>query len=156
MATASYDSSSNRMTYETRAYTVSSVSGSNYGSSKSIDLKAVARCLGEGCTPDQIQLVFSTTGSQRLGLSSMNGEIVADGNRIAWTGPEARNNLGSVTNENIFDIRGTFATVDFDLDQLRTVATASSVEGSIGGQSLDIDSGVQAGFQKLLQKIPQG
>lgn len=156
VATASYEASSDRMTYETRSYTVSTVSGSNYASSKSIKMKAVARCLGQGCTPDQIQLVFSTAGNQELGFSSMNGELVADGNRTAWTGGEARNNLGSVTNDQIFDIRGSFATVDLTLDRFRIIATASSVEGSIGGKSLDIDSGVQAGFQKMLQKIPQG
>jgi hypothetical protein len=51
---------------------------------------------------------------------------------------------------------GNFATVNVSLSQLEQIATASSVEGTIGGTSLNISSGIQSGFQNLLQKIRSG
>lgn len=154
--TVSYNPDANRTTYETRSYTVSSISGANYASSKSITVRAIARCQGSNCAPEQVQLVFSASGNQQLSLSGIDGQIVANGNQINWTNAEANTGLDPVTEDQVVRITGKFAVVNLPLSQLETIATAPSVEGSIGGQSLDINSGVQAGFQDLLRKIPQG
>lgn len=154
-ATVSYNSSSNRTTYQTRSYTVSSISGANFASSKSITMRAVARCQGTNCTPNQVQLVFSASGNQQLSLSGVDGQLVANGTRITWSSAEASKGLGPVSEDRALNVIGTFASVDLELKQLRTLATATSIKGSIGGQSLNISSGVQSGLQELLRKIPQ-
>jgi len=155
-ATVSYDSSSNRTAYGTRSYTVSTISGTNFASSKEITMRAFARCQGARCTPNQVQLIFSAAGNQELSLSGVNGELMADGSSITWTSAEASSGLGSIAENQVLRVSGKFAVVHLQLDQLDTLATAGTVEGSIGGQALDIGSGVQAGLQDLLRKIPQG
>lgn len=155
-ATVSYDASADRTTYQTRSYTVSAISGENFASSKEITMRAVARCQGAECAPDQVQLIFSATGTDQLALSGVNGEFVADGRRISWTSTEANSDLGSIAENQVLEVGGKFAVVDLRLGQLEAIAAAESVEGSIGGQSLDISSGVQSGFQDLLRKIPRG
>jgi len=44
-----YDSETGKTIYQTRSYTVSTLSGSNIGSSKSISMQAIGQCLGQGC-----------------------------------------------------------------------------------------------------------
>ena len=119
-------------------------------------MRALARCQGTKCTPNRVQLIFSAGGNQQLSLSGVDGEIVADGNQISWSSAEASNSFGNVADNQVLKITGKFAVIGMQLNQLQTIATAESVTGSIGGQPLDISSGVQAGFQELLRKIPQG
>lgn len=152
----SYDSDENTTTYETSPYTVSRASGGNYGESKSIDMQAVARCQGSDCSPSTVQLTFTATGSEKLALSGVGGEITADGTTVDWTSAEAGKAFSNVQRDEINRVIGQFATVELTLDQLEQVATASSVEGSIGGMSLSFSSGVQSGLQNLLQEIRQG
>lgn len=118
-------------------------------------MRAIARCQGTNCAPNQVQLVFSASGNQQLSLSGVDGQFVANGTRITWSSAEASEDLGPVSEDRVLNVTGKFATVDLQLDQFRTLATASSIKGSIGGQPLDISSGVQSGLQDLLQKIPQ-
>lgn len=155
-ATVSYDASANRTTYQTRSYTVSTVSGENYASSKKITMRAVAHCQGTECAPERVQLIFSATGTRPLSLSDVNGEIVADGSQITWTSSEANPDLSSIAENRTLRVSGKFAVIDLQLSQLETIATAESAEGSIGGQPIYIKSGAKSGFQELLRKIPRG
>lgn len=151
--TVSYDSDADRTTYETRTYTVSSISGSNYASSKSITVRAIADCQGADCTPEEASLVFTAGGNEQLSLSGVNGRIVADDTEIEWSNADANADFVHRTDDRILQVVGEFATVALSLDQLRQIATASSVDGSIGGQPLNLDSGMQSGLQNLLQKV---
>lgn len=81
--TVSYNSEESTTTYETSTYTVSRISGKNYGGSKSIDLRALARCQGSDCTPNTVQLVFSASGGEELALSGAAGQITADGSTVS-------------------------------------------------------------------------
>lgn len=153
--TVSYNSESNRTTYKTTDYTVSSVSGSDYGSSKSIAMQAIARCQGVNCTPNRAQLVFTSEGSQRLSLSDVSGEITSDGTEITWSNAEANPDFANLSDDTIIEVTGKFAVVDLKTYQLRQIATASSLSGSIGGQPLSLGPNVQAGLRKLLEKVKQ-
>lgn len=155
-ATESYNAANNQMIYETRSYTVSQVSGANFASSKSITMRAIARCSGQNCTPQQVQLVFSASGNSTLTLSSAAGEIVADGQRVEWSSKAAGRPQADTGDDEMINVVGTFATVDLSLSELKQIANASSVEGSIGGTSLNISESIQSGFQSLLMKIQNG
>lgn len=153
VATVSYDSESNQSTYETKRYTVSNISGSGYGSSRSIRMRVVARCEGENCNPDTAQLVFSIDGSKQYSLSGVSGRIVADETEIQWSNAEANRGFSGLGEGEMVQVLGEFATVDVGIDQLQKMATATSLDGSIGGQSLNLGSNVQSGLQALLQKM---
>jgi len=149
----SYDSDSGQTTYQTRSYTVSTLSGSNIGSSKSISMRALSRCIGQGCTPTTIQLVFSASGNQQLQLSGVDGEIVADETRITWSSSDAARGYTDASDDQIVNVVGKFATVNLSTGEVEQIVDASSVRGQIGGQSLSLGSGVQAGLQSLMQKM---
>jgi PBP1b-binding outer membrane lipoprotein LpoB len=151
-ARRSYDPQTGQTTYETQSYTVSTLSGSSIGSSKPISMRAVSRCLGRNCTPSTVELVFSASENQRLQLSGLGGEIVGDDTRIAWSSADAARG-SNIASDQVVNVIGKFAAVDLSVAQLDQIANASSVRGSIGGQSLDLGTGVQAGLRSLLQKI---
>lgn len=152
-ATVAYDAESNQSTYETKRFTVSKISESSYGGSRAIQMHVIAGCNGENCTPNTAQLVFSVDRSERLSLSGVNGWIVADETEIRWSNVEANRGFAGLGKEEVIQVLGKFATVDVEVDQLQKMATATSLEGSIGGRSLDLDSNVQLGLQALLQKM---
>ena len=154
--TVSYNSEENTTTYETSTYTVSRTSSGNYGGSKSIDLRVVARCQGSNCSPDTAQLVFSASGGEELALSGAAGKITADGSTVSWTSAEAGKTFSTMSRDEVNRVVGQFAAVKLTLNQVEQIATASSIRGSIGGMSLNFGTGVQSGFQKLLQRIRQG
>jgi len=152
-ALESYDAQSGQTTYETQSYSVSTLSGASIGSSKSISMQAVGQCTGQDCTPNTVTLVFSATNNQRLQLSGLSGEIIADDTRIAWSSADASEGYENVSNDDVMNVIGRFATVNLSPTQIAKIANASSVQGNIGGQSLNLGSGVQAGLASLLQKI---
>lgn len=155
-ATVSYDAEQNRTTYETRSYTVATGGSNSYGSSKSIDMQVVARCEGTDCSPDSANLVFSASGSETLSLSGVDGKIEAEDVSVSWTSAEVSRGFSNrVSNNEMIEVVGRFAVVTLSLDQLRQVASASPVKGTIGGMRLRFGSGVKSGMQALLRKIDQ-
>lgn len=153
VAMVSYDPGADRSTYETKSYTVTTGSESGYGSSQSITMRVIARCRGQDCTPETAQFVFSVDGGERLSVSGVNGEILADKTEIRWSNSEANRGFASVGEDKVLEVLGEFATVDIEISRLQKIATATSLTGSIGGKSLDLDSDVQSGFRALLQKM---
>lgn len=154
--TVSYDAERNRTIYETRSFTISRGSGNSYGSSKTIDMEAVAYCRGPDCSPGTVELVFSASGGEALSLSGTGGEIEADGVVVTWTSAEASKGVSeSRSNTEMYRAVGEFAVVPISLDQLREITSASSVKGTIGGMRLQFRSGVRSGLQALLRKIDQ-
>jgi hypothetical protein len=149
----SYDADSGETTYRTRSYTVSTLSGSNIGSSKSISMQALSQCVGQGCTPTTIQLVFSGSGNQQLQLSGLDGEIVADGARINWSSSDAAQGYTDASDDQLVNVVGEFATISLSTSKVKQIVNASSVRGQIGGQSLNLGSGVRAGLESLVQKM---
>lgn len=155
VATVSYDSESNQSTYETKRYTVSDVSRGNYGSTRSIDMRILAQCEERNCTPDMARLVFSADASERLSLSGVNGRIAADGTEIRWSNADANRSFAGRGQDELVQVLGEFATVEIEVDQLQTMATATSLTGSIGGRSLDLDADIQSSLRTLLRKMQQ-
>ena len=155
VATVSYDSESNQSTYETKRYTVSTMSDGNYGSRQSIRMRVVAQCEGQNCTPNTAQLVFRADASKQLFLSGVNGRISADGTEIRWSNAEANRSFAGRNRNELVKVLGEFATVDIGFGQLEAMASTASLEGTIGGQSLNLDADVQSGIQTLLRKMRQ-
>lgn len=150
-----YDSEENRTTYKTKSYTVSGTelgSGLTGSSTRSVTLRAIARCEGVNCTAQNVRLMFSTKGNAKLNVTGAGGELVADNQRITWTSDEA-GGRPSRGGGRIYEVQGIFATVDVGLSEFEQIATASTVEGTVGGKALDFDADVQSGFQKLLREM---
>ena len=160
-ATVSYDSAEDRMTIETRSYKVSTISGSSYGSQSTIDVRAVAQCQGQGCSPRRAKLIFIAPTDRDLSFSGIGGEIVADGSQVTrWTTREAgRSDIdaGSLAGgETCITAYGEFAAIILQTDQLKQIAQASNVEGTIGGRPLRFGGGVKEGLKNLAQKMQSG
>lgn len=156
--TVSYDSEKGQTTIETRSYKVSTISGSNYGSQSTIDVRAVARCLGQGCTPREAQLIFIAPTDKELSFSDIGGEIVADGSQVArWTTREAgQSGIGAgalADSESGITAYGEFAAITLQTNQLTQIAQASDVEGTLGGKPLSFGGGVKEGLKNLVQKM---
>jgi len=149
----SYDSESGETTYRTRSYTVSTLSGSNIGSSKSISMRAVSQCVGQACTPSTVQLVFSASGNQQLQLSGLDGEIVADETRINWSSRDAAQGYANTSDDQVINVVGKFAAIDLSVSDVNQIVNASSVRGRIGGRPLNLGSGVKVGLESLVQKM---
>ena len=160
-ATVSYDSSSNQRTFETRSYKVSTISGASLGSQSSINVQAIARCRGQSCRPQSANLVFIAPTNQELSFSEIGGEIVADDTQVIdWTTREAGRSgvdVGSgIGGETSINAYGKFAAVRLNAGQLKQIARASSVEGTIGGKPLQFQGGVKAGLKDLLRHMESG
>jgi hypothetical protein len=152
-ALQSYDVQSGQTKYETQSYTVSTLSGASIASSKSISMRAVGQCTGRDCTPNTVSLVFSTSAQQQLQVSGLGGEVSTSDTQITWSSAEASEGYENVTDEDMMNVIGSFASVDLTVKQLAQIANASSVHGEIGGQSFNLGSGVRSGLQSLLQKM---
>lgn len=155
-----YDGQSNQTTYKTDSYVVSTLSGGGIADSKSIEMQTIARCRGPDCTPTAAQLVFSASGNQELYLSGTGGQISANDTRVSWNSRSAGithvPTRGSNELRGALTVVGKFASVEVPLEKLTQIAEASSVEGSIGGVSLALDSSVQAGLRNLVRKVRGG
>lgn len=150
-----YDSGQNRTTYETKSYSVSRAklgAGLTSSNTRTVTLQAFAQCQGSGCTPQTVRLAFSTKGNGRLAVTGAGGELVADDHRISWSSEEA-GGRPSRGGGRLYEVRGVFATVDLSLSEFEQIATASKIDGSVGGKPLSLDTDVQSGFRKLLQEI---
>ncbi|MCS4032998.1 hypothetical protein GGQ02_001381 [Salinibacter ruber] len=157
-ATISYDSEEDQTTIETRSYKVSTISGSNYGSQSTIDVRAVARCQGQGCTPGKAKLIFIAPTDRELSFSGIGGEIVADGSQVTrWTTQEAGGtgiDTGSLAGgETGITAYGEFAAITLQTNQLNQIAQASDVKGTLGGKPLRFGGGIKEGLKKLVQKM---
>lgn len=153
--TVTYDPEQNRTTYETKSYSVSRAklgSGLTSSNTRTLTVQAFAQCQGSGCTPQTVRLAFSTKGNGRLAVTGAGGELVADSHRISWSSKEA-GGRPSRGGGRLYEVRGVFATVDLRLSEFQQIATASMIDGSVGGKPLSFDTDVQSGFRTLLNEI---
>lgn len=143
---ATYDASENRTVFRSGPMTVARGSGSGYGSTTSIVMRAVARCTGRDCTPERVQLTFSVEGSSDFALSSRSVRIVADGKEYQ---------RANATRWNTFDdvqrTEGPVAGLVVSLSALEQMATASTLEGTLGNQSLRLRGSVQSTLREFVQ-----
>jgi len=156
--TVEYNAKKNQTAYKTRPYPVSKTSGGNYGDDASVNAQILAYCQGPNCTPEMTHLVFTTDvgNSDQFTITSTSGRIVADGEEIRWSSTEANKQMDPNADEspNLFNtVRGRFATIDLTMRQLKQIASASDVQGSIGGVSLYFSSSLRSAAQKLLQEM---
>lgn len=155
-ARVKYNSKKNLTTYEAGTYTVSSVRSANLAGSKSIDLRFIGQCSGTNCSPDAVRFVFSASGNREMRMSGVDGRIVADETRITWTGAEVAMGSWFKPDNEMVRVSGKFAEVELPVEQVKRIAQAKSVKGSIGGINLDFGPSVQTGLQNLLQKMSHG
>jgi hypothetical protein len=108
-------------------------------------MRTLVRCEKENCTPDTAQLVVSADASEQLFLPDVHGRISEGEPDIRWSNAEANRRFAGRTRDELVKVLGEFATVDVGFDQLKALASAASLEGAIGDQSLNLDADVQSG-----------
>lgn len=143
--TVSYDASENQTTVQSQTMTVvQEASGSGYGSSSSIVMRAVSQCPGENCTPNQATLSFSLQGRSDIAFSNRTLTITADGEEFAWRNADQWNSVDDIQTS-----QGQIVEVTLPLSDLEQIATATSLSGSLGGRSLDLNR-VQSQLQDFV------
>lgn len=145
----SYKASQDRTTYRTGTMRVGRLEGLGYGSNTSILLSVRARCPGRHCTPDEARLSFLLQGSSSdVAISDRSISLVADGTEYTQ-----RNSVDWRSREDIRMSQGRIASFTLSLSALSTIANASSLSGSLGNNTLDLDDGVQARLQDLVRTM---
>lgn len=143
---ATYDASENRTVFRSGPMTVARGSGSGYGSTTSIVLRAVARCSGRDCTPEQVQLTFSAEGSSEFSLSNRSVRIVADGEEYQRADATRWNDF-----EDVGRTDGPIAGLVVSLSALEQMANASTIQGTLGTKSLRLTGRVQSTLRAFVE-----
>lgn len=145
---AKYDTSSDRMVYQTATVTVAQAATRSFASSTSITMRATARCNGKGCTPRRANLIFSVEGTSDLTLSNRTLTINSDSKERTWEDTS----FGSRRNSQIGRTEGRLAKITMPVSDLAQIAGASSLTGSLGDKSLNL-SGAQSELQDFVTAI---
>lgn len=143
-----YDSSNDRMVYQTGTMTVTQGATRSFASVSSITMQVVASCDGKGCTPENASLIFSVEGTSDLTLSNRTLEINFDGEQKTW---ENRTS-GSRRNSQVGRTEGRLMKVVMPVSDLTEIANASSLTGSLGEKSLNL-SGSQSTLQSFISSV---
>ena len=142
----SYDAGNDRTRYDTGPMTVArGVGGSGYASGVSIEVQVTAQCQTRNCTPERANLIFLAQGNSDFSLSNRSLSITADGTTFSGGERESWNLMSDSRSA-----KGRIAKISMPLSDLDTIASAGSVEASLGGTSLNI-GGVQDQLLKFVE-----
>lgn len=140
----SYDSSSNRTLYQTGTVRVAQAATGSFASQSSIVMRAVARCGGMECTPNQVSLIFSLEGSSNVRLSDPT--LTVNFGETQWTWKD--DGMGYTSGE-IARTEGRLLKVTMPVSKLKELSNATSVTGTLGDKSLNM-SGAQSELRDLV------
>lgn len=137
--TNSYNASKNRTVYSSKRMTLAQgvSSGSGYASQtqSSIAMKLRATCTGPNCTPNEARLTFMAEGDTDVSALTMRTISITADDTVLRGGRE-------ISRNQIELMRGTtsgeIATVTLPFSDLKKIANASTVSGTLGGQELDL------------------
>ncbi len=145
--TERYNALSNETTYRTRAISLGALfEGHGIDSGMRVDLEARASCPGEQCTPDLVWLSFEAVNPKtniQIGNSAVT--MRADEQLYRWTERE-----GKLAEQDVTYVRGTFVRVRLTLPELRQVATAEHVAGTVGPESFSLSYDDRMPLRRLL------
>lgn len=132
-ATKTYNESDNKTTYRSGTIGVGRVSSGGYGGNTSLTVRAVSECSGRSCTPNAVRLTFTVDGeTSDVGLSGRRTFSVST--------DESEYEYEQVTmyDGRIQKSEGRLLTVEVPISDLEQIATATSINGTIGGLSLNL------------------
>lgn len=148
---ATFNAAEGRMEYETDEITViRQVYSKGLGSGSSITLQGRARCQGRNCTPDVATLMFSVSGNADVSFQDRTVQITADGERYEWK-DHMKLRQEEALEQSV--VAGRIAGVRVRLSQLEQIVNASSVTGSIGNRSFELDEDDRAELRTFLSAM---
>lgn len=142
------DAEENETTYETRTMRMSDIRGFSGLSRPRFEFYVEGRCDSMDCAPDVYDLVFRTdpgAGSVRIVASDV--ELMAGDERLFWDDPFRQ------TEGRTFETRGTIVVVECTLDQLKTLTSVDTVNGSVGGVNFRIYGENMGPLRSLIQRV---
>lgn len=144
-----YDASQNETTYRSPSIRIPiEVQGSGYGSQfNQLRMLLQAECSGRDCQPSMATMTLSTGGSSDLYLGDRTLLIRADAERFEW--PDPKGNREEVPER----IVGMIARLTIDVSQLRAMATAEELSGTIGSVILEFGDRSQQRLREYLTRM---
>lgn len=142
------DSDANRTTYETTTMRMSDVRGFSGITKPRFEFLVTAICNGRACTPDVFDIVFQTDpGAGRVRLQASDVELTFGDDRLYWDDP-FREIEGQM-----FETRGTIVAVECTMDELKSLASSGTVNGSLGGISFKVYEKNLGPVRSLIQRV---
>lgn len=147
--TVSYDVSKNQTTYRSGEMTLARGISESGLRSTTLLMRAIARCGGQNCTPRSVRLSFSVEGGTDVDLANRDVVITADGESFTWR------DRGIPTPAEGLPDEGHITDVSVPLSALEYIARASSVSGTLGNTSLEMEGSVQSSLHEFVQTTKQ-
>ncbi len=144
-----YNASQNETTYRANSIRIPiEVRGSGYGSQfNQLRMSLSAECDGRECQPAMAQMTLSTGGSSELYMGDRTLTIKADDEQFEW--PDPRGNRENQPEQ----VVGMVAQMSVSVDQLKAMATADALSGTIGSVTLDFSSRSQQRIRDYLVRM---
>jgi hypothetical protein len=144
-----YDASDNQTVYRAPSIRIPiEVRGSGYGSQfNQLRMNLQAECTGRECQPSEATMTLSTGGSSELYLGDRTLLIQADDEQFEWPDPQ-----GNRQNQPE-RVVGMIVQLTAGIDQLRAMATADRLSGTIGSVVLDFDARSQQRLRDYLTRM---
>lgn len=147
---ATYESGRDATVYRSPLITVArQLSEQGYGNSSSITMQGLARCSGRHCTPDVIRLMFTVAGNTGVAFEDRSIRLSADGKSYTWKDQMRlrENDIRRMTTV------GQIGGVRLRIPALERIVNATSVTGSVGGRSIEIDAHGRAKLRRFLEAM---
>jgi hypothetical protein len=144
-----YNASQNETTYRANSIRIPiEVRGSGYGSQfNQLRMSLFAECSGRDCQPSMATMTLATGGSSELYMGDRTLVINADDEQFEW--PDPRGNRESQPEQ----VVGMVAQMSVSVDQLKAMATADALSGTIGSVVLDFGSRSQQRIRDYLVRM---
>lgn len=145
----SYDDARNRTTYRAPSIRIPiETRGSGYGSQfNQLRMTLRARCEGEACQPSMVTMTLSTGGSSELFLGDRTLRVEADDERFTWADPRGDRDDWPQR------VVGMVVQVRVAVEQLRAMAEAERLRGTIGAVTLNMSTRNQARIRAFLDRM---
>ena len=144
-----YNASQNETTYRANSIRIPiEVRGSGYGSQfNQLRMSLNASCSGRDCQPSMVTMTLSTGGSSDLYMGERTLVISADDERFEW--PDPRGNRENQPEQ----VVGMVVQITIDVEQLRAMALAESLSGTIGSVNLEFGTRSQERIRDYLARM---
>lgn len=105
---------------------------SGLGRNRSLVLEARASCRGQACVPEEVALVFSTSSNSSIFLTDRSIVLDTGEETYEWNEPRDTDTFEGET------VIGQITRINVTLEELQDIASAETVDCSIGGASFQL------------------
>ena len=147
-----YDPDDDITTYESRSTQVPDLrfgSGS-LGSRNQVSVEALGKCDGSGCQPDDVTLVFRSSGSNDLRVANPSVTLTADRLTVRSVSSDRTKKQDA---REIDKVTGELARISLSFEEFRRVAEAERVSGSVGSESFTLSHDRRDSFRAFVQQV---